>query len=120
MIEIYCDGFSSPHKKNMAGYAIAIREKTGIHGYMKFLPSHTTNNEAEYTAIKEARNIVFSFYRNVPYIIYSDSKVAISWVKNDENRKSHIKWIPREQNLAGKLIEQWRKKNVKAEQTKNV
>lgn len=116
MIEIYCDGFSSPHKKNLAGmFWMCSCGKSD----KSFLYPETTNNMAEYYALLNAWMHYKTLHFNIiNYIIYTDSRVAISKAKKflvikDQNR--HIKWIPREQNKAGIEIEKMRKGRILAD-----
>lgn len=115
IINIFVDGSGG----NDSGYCFYI-ENTGESFYEK--KSNLTNNQAEYMAIIQALKRIVDIEKEI--IIYSDSKVVVSQlnhqyaINNDTLRllardtwsliKRHksvkIIWIPREQNLAGKML----------------
>lgn len=115
IINIFVDGSGG----NDSGYCFYI-ENTGESFYEK--KSNLTNNQAEYMAIIQALKRIVDIEKEI--IIYSDSKVVVSQlnhqyaINNDTLRllardtwslikryKSvKIIWIPREQNLAGKML----------------
>lgn len=115
IINIFVDGSGG----NDSGYGFYI-ENTGESFYEK--KSNLTNNQAEYMAIIQALKRIIDIEKEI--IIYSDSKVVVSQlnhqyaINNDTLRllardtwslikryKSvKIIWIPREQNLAGKML----------------
>ena len=115
-ISIYVDGSGIPN----SGYGYFVKE-TGESFYEK--KPDLTNNQAEYMAIISA---LYKFIdSNDIIIIYSDSKNTVNQlnhefaINNDELRRLAqeawaiigkpsdrplIKWIPRKENLAGKML----------------
>jgi len=115
-ISIYVDGSGIPN----SGYGYFVKE-TGESFYEK--KSDLTNNQAEYLAIISALNKFVD--SNDEITIYSDSKNTVYQlnhefaINNDELRRlaqeawgiigkfsdgPSIKWIPRKENLAGKML----------------
>ena len=114
-ISIYVDGAGGPN----SGYGYYVKE-TGESFYEK--KSDITNNQAEYLAIISALKKFVN--TNNELIIFSDSKNTVSQlnhefaINNDSLRilareawelvghcsNLKIKWIPRKENLAGKML----------------
>ena len=115
-ISVYVDGSGIPN----SGYGYFVKE-TGESFYEK--KSDLTNNQAEYLAIISALNKFVD--SNDEITIYSDSKNTVYQlnhefaINNDELRRLaqeawgiigklsdrlSIKWIPRKENLAGKML----------------
>lgn len=114
-ISIYVDGSGGAD----AGYGFYVKE-TGESFYEK--KSNITNNQAEYLAIIAALKFVKS--KDDEIVIYSDSKNTIAQlnhenaINNDQLRslareaweliakfpKIKLIWIPRKENLAGKML----------------
>ena len=114
-INIYVDGSGG----NSSGYGFFVKE-TGESFYEK--QSGITNNQAEYMAIISALKKFHTCKDEI--IIFSDSKNTISQlnheyaINNDQLRvlaqeawkligklpKLKLKWIPRKENLAGKML----------------
>ncbi|MCH7560882.1 MAG: RNase H family protein [Nitrosopumilus sp.] len=115
-ISIYVDGSGGSN----SGYGYFVKE-TGESFYEKKLD--LTNNQAEYLAIISALNKFID--SNDKITIYSDSRNTVNQlnhefaINNDELRrlaqeawsiigklsdKPLIKWIPRKENLAGKML----------------
>lgn len=115
-ISVYVDGSGGPN----SGYGYFVKE-TGESFYEK--KSDLTNNQAEYLAIISALNKFVD--SNDKITIYSDSKNTVYQlnhefaINNDELRRLaqeawgiigkfsdrlSIKWIPRKENLAGKML----------------
>ena len=115
-INVYVDGSGGPN----SGFGYFVKE-TGESFYEKKLD--LTNNQAEYLAIISALNKFID--SNDKITIYSDSKNTVNQlnhefaINNDELRrlaqeawsiigklsdKPLIKWIPRKENLAGKML----------------
>ena len=115
VLSIFVDGSGGPN----SGFGFFVKE-TGESFYKK--EPNITNNQAEYMAIISALK-KFSG-SNDEIIIYSDSKNTVSQlnhefaINNDQLRTlaretwdlvakfPHLKinWIPRNQNLAGKML----------------
>ena len=114
-LSIYVDGSGGPE----AGFGFFVKE-TGESFYKK--EPNVTNNQAEYMAII---TVLKKFLDSKDEIaVYSDSKNTVSQLNHDyainsaELRtlameawnlmgrypKLKIKWIPREENLAGKML----------------
>jgi ribonuclease HI len=114
-ISIYVDGAGGPN----SGYGYYVKE-TGESFYEK--KHDITNNQAEYLAIISALK---KFVKtNDEVIIYSDSKNTVSQLNHEFAINSEplrllareaweliaqcsnlrIKWIPRKENLAGKML----------------
>jgi len=114
-ISVYVDGSGGPN----SGYGYFVKE-TGESFYEK--KSDLTNNQAEYLAIISAlKKYVDS---NEEIIIYSDSKNTVNQLNHEfaiNNEKLRnlareswniigkfsnisIVWIPRKENLAGKML----------------
>jgi ribonuclease HI len=114
-ISIYVDGSGGDD----SGYGFYVKE-TGESFYEK--RSNITNNQAEYLAIIAALKFVKA--KDDEVIIYSDSKNTIAQlhhenaINNDQLRslareaweiiakfsKIKLTWIPRKENLAGKML----------------
>jgi ribonuclease HI len=115
IINIYVDGSGGPN----SGYGFFVKE-TGESFYKK--EQNITNNQAEYMAIIM---VLKKFLDSKDEInIYSDSKNTVSQlnheyaINNDQLRtlareawdligkytNLKIKWIPRSENLAGKML----------------
>ena len=114
-ISVYVDGSGIPN----SGYGYFVKE-TGESFYEK--KSDLTNNQAEYLAIISALNKFVD--SNDKITIYSDSKNTVNQlnhefaINNDELRRLaqeswnimgkfsnlSIVWIPRKENLAGKML----------------
>ena len=56
------------------------------------------NNRFELEAIKAALKLT----GKKDFIIYSDSKIAVSWINNP-----NVKWVSREKNLAGQILKNY-------------
>ncbi len=115
VLRIFVDGSGGPN----SGFGFFVKE-TGESFYKK--EPNITNNQAEYMAIISALK-KFSGTNN-EIIIYSDSKNTVSQlnhefaINNDQLRNLaretwdlaakfpnlKINWIPRNQNLAGKML----------------
>lgn len=113
-IEVYVDGSGGDNP----GYAW-VCVQTGEESFMS-LPAHT-NNEAEYLAIISALRSFGADHDEL--IVYSDSQLVVSQIsgayKAKDARMQHLKkevlrakkpgheirWIPREQNVAGHKLE---------------
>ena len=115
MISVYVDGSGGPN----SGYGFFVKE-TGESFYEK--KPNLTNNQAEYMAIISALNKYVN--SNEEIIIYSDSKNTVNQlnhefaINNDQLRNLAqeswsligkfsnltIVWIPRKENLAGKML----------------
>jgi len=114
-ISIYVDGAGGPN----SGYGFFVKE-TGESFYEK--KPNLTNNQAEYMAIIAALKKFLATDDEVT--IYSDSKNSVSQLNhifaiNNENLKElareawpiiakysklKIIWVPRNENLAGKML----------------
>jgi len=115
MISVYVDGSGGPN----SGYGFFVKE-TGESFYEK--KPNLTNNQAEYIAIISALNKYAN--SNDEIIIYSDSKNTVNQLNhefaiNNEQLRNlaqeswsligkfsnlTIVWIPRKENLAGKML----------------
>lgn len=115
ILSIFADGSGGPE----GGYGFLVKE-TGESFYKK--EPYVTNNQAEYLAIISALKKFLGSQDEV--IIYSDSKNTVSQlnhefaINNNELRTLamqawdlmakyqdlKIKWIPRAENLAGKML----------------
>jgi ribonuclease HI len=115
MISVYVDGSGGPN----SGYGFFVKE-TGESFYEK--KPNLTNNQAEYIAIISALNKYAN--SNDEIIIYSDSKNTVNQLNhefaiNNEQLRNlaqeswsligkfsnlTIIWIPRKENLAGKML----------------
>ena len=115
MISVYVDGSGGPN----SGYGFFVKE-TGESFYEK--KPNLTNNQAEYIAIISALNKYAN--SNDEIIIYSDSKNTVnqlnhefainneklrdlareSWLIIGKFSNLSIVWIPRKENLAGKML----------------
>ncbi len=114
-LSIYVDGSGGPN----SGFGFFVKE-TGESFYKK--EPNITNNQAEYMAIISALKKFSGITDEI--IIYSDSKNTVSQlnhefaINNDQLRtlaretwdliakfqNLKINWIPRNQNLAGKML----------------
>ena len=115
-ISVYVDGSGG----NDPGYGFFVKE-TGESFYEKKIG--ITNNQAEYLAIIAAlKKFVGSFDEEI--IIYSDSQNTVSqlnhdfainkdelrslareaWILITKFSKLKLQWIPRNKNLAGKML----------------
>ena len=114
-INVYVDGSGGPN----SGFGFYVKE-TGESFYKK--EPNITNNQAEYMAIIAAMKKFEGTTGEI--IIYSDSKNTVSQlnhdyaINNDQLRTLameawglikkfsdlKIKWIPRNENLAGKML----------------
>ena len=114
-ISIYVDGSGGDN----SGYGFYVKE-TGESFYEK--KPNITNNQAEYLAIIAALKFVKS--KDDEIVVYSDSKNTIAQlnhenaINNDHLRslareaweliaklpKIKLTWIPRKENLAGKML----------------
>ena len=114
-ISVYVDGSGGPN----SGYGFFVKE-TGESFYEK--KPNLTNNQAEYMAIISALNKYVN--SNDEIIIYSDSKNTVNQLNhefaiNNEQLRNlaqeswsligkfsnlTIIWIPRKENLAGKML----------------
>lgn len=114
-LSIYVDGSGGPN----SGFGFFVKE-TGESFYKK--EPNITNNQAEYLAIITALK-KFSNYKD-EINIYSDSKNTVSQLNHEYAINSpelrtlameawnlmgkcstlSIKWIPRKENLAGKML----------------
>ena len=112
---IFVDGSGGPE----AGFGFFVKE-TGESFYKK--ESNITNNQAEYMAIISVLKKFLGSMDEI--IIYSDSKNTVSqlnhefainnnhlrtlameaWQLMSKYPNLKIKWIPREENLAGKML----------------
>jgi len=115
VLSIYVDGSGGPN----SGFGFFVKE-TGESFYKK--EPNITNNQAEYMAIISALKKFSGTIDEI--IIYSDSKNTVSQlnhefaINNDQLRilaretwdliakfpNLKINWIPRNQNLAGKML----------------
>ncbi len=115
VLSIYVDGSGGPN----SGFGFFVKE-TGESFYKK--EPNITNNQAEYMAIVSALKKFSGTMDEI--IIYSDSKNTVSQlnhefaINNDQLRtlaretwdlltkfpNLKINWIPRNQNLAGKML----------------
>lgn len=115
VLSIYVDGSGGPN----SGFGFFVKE-TGESFYKK--EPNITNNQAEYMAIISALKKFSGSTDEI--IIYSDSKNTVSQlnhefaINNDQLRilaretwdliakfpNLKINWIPRNQNLAGKML----------------
>ena len=115
VLSIYVDGSGGPN----SGFGFFVKE-TGESFYKK--EPNITNNQAEYMAIISALKKFSGTMDEI--IIYSDSKNTVSQlnhefaINNDQLRtlaretwdliakfpNLKINWIPRNQNLAGKML----------------
>lgn len=115
VLSIYVDGSGGPN----SGFGFFVKE-TGESFYKK--EPNITNNQAEYMAIISALKKFSGITDEI--IIYSDSKNTVSQlnhefaINNDQLRNLaretwdliakfpnlKINWIPRNQNLAGKML----------------
>jgi len=115
VLSIYVDGSGGPN----SGFGFFVKE-TGESFYKK--EPNITNNQAEYMAIISALKKFSGTTDEI--IIYSDSKNTVSQlnhefaINNDQLRtlaretwdliakfpNLKINWIPRNQNLAGKML----------------
>lgn len=121
---IYCDGASAQFQGQYGKIAV-ISEEHGSH-VLDILSSDVTNNQAEYLACREALIIA-----NDGDEVRSDSQLVVGqltkgWAVNSENLKKlfeecksilarkhvTVKWVRREENEAGKLLERLRGKNM--------
>ena len=113
-INVYVDGSGGEN----SGYGYFVKE-TGESFYEK--KPNITNNQAEYMAIISALN---KFIESDDVTIYSDSKNTVNQlnhefaINNEELRRLareaweiigkfsnlSIKWVPRKENLAGKML----------------
>lgn len=114
-LSIYVDGSGGP----ASGFGFFVKE-TGESFYQK--ESGITNNQAEYKAIIAAMEKFSGSEEEI--VIYSDSKNTVSqlnhefainnellralameaWTIIAKFKKIQIKWIPRSENLAGKML----------------
>jgi ribonuclease HI len=123
-VKIYFDGSSTPNDSkviNYARYAIYVVHGDGcpdVHWTRAI--GNKTNNEAEYEGLKAAYEFA-AYYRNEDITIYTDSKLVYGqvmkgWKCQDKFQRylavvrvllpvAKLEWIPREENLAGKLLE---------------
>lgn len=107
--KIYVDGFSSPKKKNLAGYAVYVENERGefIKQEIVYINPTDSNNVAELEALKhglktahEVRKLqmamehaaypkVFSKVKGEPFkaIIYSDSLLSVNLYKGKYRTK---------------------------------
>ena len=115
MLSIFVDGSGGPD----SGFGFFVKE-TGESFYKK--EPGITNNQAEYTAIIEALKKYHNLQDDI--VIYSDSKNTVSqlnhefainnshlrllameaWVLVAKCKNLKITWIPREKNMAGKML----------------
>ena len=115
VLSIYVDGSGGSE----SGFGFFVKE-TGESFYKK--ESNITNNQAEYMAILAVLKKFMNYADEI--IIYSDSKNTVSQlnheyaINNPELRtlareawsliskysNLKIKWIPRQENLAGKML----------------
>jgi len=115
VLSIYVDGSGGPN----SGFGFFVKE-TGESFYKK--EPNITNNQAEYMAIISALKKFSGTMDEI--VIYSDSKNTVSQlnhefaINNDQLRtlaretwdliakfpNLKINWIPRNQNLAGKML----------------
>lgn len=106
---IWVDGCASPHKKNFAGYAL-VCDICGAQNFQSLMP-FATNNLAEFMAIKEAECHIKNYHQNISdIVVFSDSKVAISWYRKNFWPQIKVIWSPREENKAGQYIKKlWKR-----------
>ena len=115
VLSVFVDGSGGPE----AGFGFFVKE-TGESFYKK--EADITNNQAEYTAIVSVLKKFLGSTDEI--IIYSDSKNTVSqlnheYALNNSQLRSlameaweliakypnlKIKWIPRNENLAGKML----------------
>ena len=123
-MKIYIDGSSTPNNSkvvNKAKYAVVIHSDYGNHQWVQDV-GNKTNNEAEYEALQAALEFSVGYgHTSEDITIYTDSKLVYGQVmkgwKCQEKFRGYLdvirvllpiarlEWIPREQNLAGKLLE---------------
>ena len=114
-IVVYVDGRGG----NSSGYGY-YAPNTGESDFIK--KSDLTNMEAEYTAILSA--LEKYAYTQKPLVLYSDAQTVVLQINHEYSIKKdtlrdlarkiwllikkypsvEIKWIPREENLAGKML----------------
>lgn len=114
-LSVFVDGSGGPG----AGFGFFVRE-TGESFYQK--EPGITNNQAEYKAIIAALKKFLGTGEEV--VIYSDSKNTVSqlnhefainspqlrelameaWALAGKFKGLQIRWVPREQNIAGKML----------------
>lgn len=112
---VFVDGSGGPN----SGFGYFVKE-TGESFYKK--EPNITNNQAEYMAIIEAMKKFLDYSDEV--IIYSDSKNTVSqlnhefainnshlrtlamqaWELAAKFKDMKIRWVPRNENLAGKML----------------
>jgi len=127
-IIVYCDGgaINNPGK---AGIGVLIKFNNQIKEYAKEI-GYGTNNQAEYSAVIFALEKIKHLFgkdkvKNLKVIIYSDSELIVNQINNKykilepelgnyfikfhnlslDFGQVEVKLIPREQNLAHKLVE---------------
>lgn len=124
----FVDGSSS-----FIGNQIAIMDKDGNLILNKKFRKEMTNNELEYEAILHATELA-----EKDDVILSDSKLCVEQIigtfkirqehlkpyahkarKTLESKPLTIKWIPREENLAGKFLEKQVKSNARKRNKKS-
>lgn len=129
MYKIYWDGYSSPHKKNKAGYCVVIKNEDSILSIEhRSIKENSTCNEAELWGLFRAIEVAGSLSaRDETIYIYGDSKLAIGlfygYFKTKIDRLSHVleriyeklncfsplriqvSWVSRKNNPAGKFLE---------------
>ena len=128
-LNVYADGGTKPYPA-IAVYVRGIAPKLNKYSYRLAAPYIPTNNEAEYEAILAAVKLAPANVGNKGEIkkitINSDSQLAVNQINGnwkirelhlqkyrrraiDEMGKSkhdwELKWIPREMNPAGKMLE---------------
>lgn len=111
----YCDGYENAKG---CGYLVSS-DKSSVLSHQNFSPRAYTNNECEYLAVLKAIELA-----SKNDVIYTDSKLVVGqlswgWKCNYQhlkvlidkcknmmsNKPVKIRWINRERNLAGKIIE---------------
>lgn len=114
MLTVYIDGSGKYGR-----YAFIVEKSGKIFKIGIFKKSGITNNQAEYLALLE----VLKRFSKEDLLVYSDSQLLVNQlkmkykIKNEklkalariafekmQGRNVEIKWIPRKQNKAGKLI----------------
>jgi hypothetical protein len=103
MLEIYVDATCESWQTTLgkAKGKILIYSKKGIveeEFEIEDLHLRQFINRFEFEAIRRG----WSLYKNKRKIVYSDSQVAVTWAQRDG---INCAWIPREKNLAGKILE---------------
>jgi len=116
VIKIYIDG-------GTRGSRICLVDKNEDFTIVKTRGEGLTNNELEYLALEYALRYIENRYSSKDVTIYSDSKLVVSQINGEwrvtteslrplylkcikrMNHKIKLKWISRDFNLAGHVLE---------------